>query len=61
VLALAVAVVVAVVEHEASFSGVFEASDFAEEFRAFAGEHGTVDDLDSAGWVHNLIYKTFWR
>ena len=61
-LGLAVAVVVAVVDHQAPLLGVLEPPDLPEQFRTLSREHGAVDELDGATMVHNLIYYTiFWR
>jgi len=41
-----------VVDHQTLELGVFVSSDFAEEFRGLAGEHGAVDEFDGAAVIH---------
>ena len=59
-LGLAVAVVVAVVDHQAPLLGVLEPPDLPEQFRALSREHGAVDELDGTCKEHVFLKYYLW-
>ena len=58
-VAVGVAVVEEVIDDQALLLGVLEPPDLAEQFGGLAGEHGAVDDLDGAAFLHSnaIIYN----
>lgn len=65
-IAVGVSVVEEVIDDEALLLGVLEPPDLAEELRGLAGEHGAVDDLNGAAFLHSntLLFITgtsIWR